>query len=144
MWDFFIAGFHACLFRIICNVIWNCSMFLLWLWKFKKIRSLRSSGSWWNPKYTLWVLKFKCFKNYLLQSTESVWGEVDFLLRSLYGAMVLCFWFVTNTVLITHCCFGSCWTVLAQHQGTLLLICLFVCFSHSVPVSGRWSQHQKG
>lgn len=36
------------------------------------------------------------------------------------ACMVLCFAFVTKTILVTHQCFICCWTVLAQHQVFLL------------------------
>lgn len=42
------------------------------------------------------------------------WLELIFFLAA---GMVLCFGFVTKTMLITQQCFSCCWPVFAQHQG---------------------------
>lgn len=49
--------------------------------------------------------------------------------------IVLCFGFVTKTVLVTHRCFSYCQIVIAQHQGLL-------CFSLCTPGS-RLGVHKK-
>lgn len=57
--------------------------------------------------------------------------------------MVLCLRFVTKTVLITHQCFGSCWTVLAQCQGFLCLL-LWPPRALAVGWAGSWDVTQLG
>lgn len=54
-----------------------------------------------------------------VHSTGFGWGKADFLHSS---SMVLCFGFVTKTVLVTHQWFCRCWTVLTQHQNLLFLV----------------------
>ena len=56
--------------------------------------------------------------------------------------VVLCFRFVTETMLITHC-FSYCWGVFAQHQGLLLFIPLPPQFIHWRCTRGwEWTARQ--
>ena len=67
--------------------------------------------------------------------TGSGLGGVIFLSSSYE---LLCFRFVTETVLVTHQCFSCCWTVLAQCQGLLFLAWPLLCSkAEGAPEVGR-------